>query len=68
MSDERSTFRKVLSLGIAFMLITAGAVILGNWLLLGGGLPKYAGWTAGIMIGVGLMIAYEDIVEWRKSR
>jgi hypothetical protein len=68
MSDERSTFRKVLSLGIAFLLIAAGAVIFGNWLFFGGGLPKYAGWTAGIMIGVGMMIAYEDVVEWWKPR
>lgn len=68
MSDERSTFRKVLSLGIAFVMIAAGAVIFGNWLFFGGGLPKYAAPAGGIMIGVGAMIAYEDVVEWWKTR
>ena len=60
MSDERSTLRKVLSLGIAFLLIAAGAVIFANWLFFGGGLPKFGAAVGTIMIVGGVCIAYDD--------
>lgn len=60
MSDERSTFRKVLSLGIASLMIATGAIIFGNWLFFGGGLPRFAAPVGTIMIVGGLCIAYDD--------
>ena len=59
-----SRTRKVLSLIIALLLIGCGSAIFGNWLFLGGGLPKMWGFGAAVMIAVGAVILWEDISAW----
>lgn len=63
-----SRTRKVFSLIIALLLIGCGAAILGNWLFLGGGLPKLWGFGAAVMITAGVAILWDDISTWRAKR
>lgn len=56
--------RKMLSLGIAFLMIGGGALIFANWLFLGGSLPKFTGaFATGLILG-GVAIAFDDIRDW----
>ena len=63
-----SRTRKLLSLIIGLLLIGCGSAILGNWLFLGGGLPRLWGFGAAVMITVGVIILWEDISEWWAAR
>lgn len=58
-----SPVRRIISLLLGISLTGGGAAIFGNWLFFGGGLPKYLPAVGAFMIGIGLMLLYEDIKD-----
>jgi hypothetical protein len=56
-----SPVRRVASLALAALMIGGGGMIYGYWLFMGGGMPRGMAAVAGVLIGVGCVIAYEDI-------